>query len=499
MINLMYLFLTAMLALNVSAEILSAFVLINDSIKEATENVNTKNEEAYMEFEKAFQENPKKVAGWYDYAKELKIQTDALDTLIQDLKWELVHAADGDEGDLAHINKKDDNNVGGEVMLVGGRGAELKAQMDNYRNFVIGLIPDTNGSVLARNIMKTLSTDDMESHNEEGVMIPWESANFEHLPLIAVIAMMSKMQNDLRNVESDMLSMLLSQIDAGSFKFNTIKAIVNAPNSYVKVGEEFRAEVFIAAYDSTQNPVIVLDDGTELDVEKGKGVYEPGTGSPGTFSWGGKIILKNPSTGDTISFPFENEYQVVAPSWAISPTAMNVLYIGLDNPIQVTATGRDISASISGGGGRLTPNGGVGKYIARVSSQGTANISVIADGSTAGTMQFRCLPVPSPRPLVGTKTGGYITKNELIAMSSLNAKLDNFVFNVPFTVTGYTISTVTSGFVTREPVSGNRLAGKPEQIIRNAKSGQEINFIDIKCKAPDGGIRNIGSMSFTIR
>lgn len=499
MINMMYLFLTAMLALNVSAEILNAFVLINDSINASTQNVNTKNAEAYQEFEKAFQENETKVGIWYDYAKQLQAKTDTLDALIQGYKMDLVIAADGPEGDLHHINKKDDNNVGGQVMIYEKRGEELRLAIDAYRDFALGLIVDTNGSGLAQNVKLTLSTEDIESHAEPGTYIPWENANFEHLPMIAVIAMMSKMQNDIRNIESDMLSYLLGRIGKSDFKFNTIQAIVYAPNSYVKIGEEFQAEVFIAAYDSTKDPVIVLDDGTELDVQNGKGIYNPGTGSPGTFQWGGKIILKDPATGDTTSFPFTHEYEVVAPTWAISPTKMNVLYIGVDNPIQVTATGRQISASISGSGGRLTGAGGAGKYTARVSSAGTATISVIADGNTAGSMQFRCLPVPDPYASVGGRKGGVISQQVLLAQRIVKAQLDNFVFDLAFPVTGFTVSATIQGFTEEASTSGATITAQQQGIIRQLNRGQKVYFENIKARAPDGSIRSLGSVSFKLQ
>ncbi|MBN2663446.1 MAG: gliding motility protein GldM [Bacteroidales bacterium] len=498
MINLMYLFLTAMLALNVSAEILNAFVLINKSIIEATDNVKTKNIDAYGEFEKAFKENPTKVGIYYDYAQQLKLKTNELDSLIKQDKYDLVVVADGPEGDVDHINKKDDNNVGGQVMILEGRGEALKDEIDAYRDFVLSLISDTT-TVLAHNVKDILSTADIESANEPGTYLPWANANFEHLPLIAVIAMMSKMQNDIRNVESDMLTYLLGQIGKSDFKFNTIEAIVNAPNSYVKVGEDFTAEVFIAAYDSTKDPIIVLDNGTKLDVQNGKGVYNPGTGSPGTFTWGGEILLKDPATGDTARFPFEHQYQVVAPTWAISPTKMNVLYIGVDNPIQVTATGRDISATISGSGGRLTSNGGAGKYNAKVTSTGTATISVIADGNTAGSMQFRCLPVPDPYATVGGMKGGVISQQVLLSQRIVKAQLDNFVFDLAFPVTGFSVSATIQGFTEEQSTSGATITAQQQGIIRQLNRGQKVYFENIKARAPDGSIRSLGSISFKLQ
>ncbi len=498
MINLMYLFLTAMLALNVSAEILNSFVLINNSIIASTDNVSSKNDEGYGEFEAALKENPKKVEAWYDYAKQLRQKTNELDSLIQSYKVHLVKVADGDDGDVDNIKKKDELNVGSQVMILEGRGETLKEEIDTYRDFVLSLIKDTS-SVLIANIEKTLNTDDIESMNEPGTFVPWPEANFEHLPLIAVVAMMSKMQNDVRNVESDVLSYLLGQIGKTDFKFNKIEAIVSTPSSSVQVGQPFEAQVFIAAYDTTKNPTIKLSDGTELTVEGGKGIYTPSTNTPGEFTWGGEILMKKPGSGEIIPFAFENTYTVYTPTWAISPTKMNVLYIGVQNPIQVTASGTTISATISGGGGRLTSNGGAGKYNAKVTTTGKATISVIADGKQMGSMQFRCLPVPDPYATVGGMKGGSINKTTLLSQRIVKAQLDNFVFNLTFPITGFTVSATIQGFTEEVSTTGAQITAQQQNIIRQLKPGQKVYFENVKARAPDGGIRNLGSISFKLR
>ncbi len=499
MINLMYLVLTALLALNVSAEVLNAFVLIDKSIRQSTENVNKENRSIYGEFEKAKKLNPEKVGEWFDKAIELRGKTDALDSLIQDYKKELAVAADGKGANPTNIEKKSDNNVGGEVMIVKGRGENLKKEIKKYRDFCIGLISDTaKSNILTKNIKTTLSTDPIESTTEPGTYKDWTEANFNHLPLIAVVAMMSKMQNDIRNVESDLLSYLLGQIGKEDYSFNVIEAIVNAPNSYVKIGEEFKAEVFIAAYDSTKDPKIVLNDGTELPVKSGKGIYNPGTGSPGKFTWGGKIVLRKPGTGDTVSFPFENTYQVVAPTYAISATKMNVFYIGVKNPVAVTATGKEISATISGSGGKMTRTG-AGKYNVTVRNRGTATVSVIADGQKMGSMKFRCLPVPDPYAVVAGRKGGLVPKSTLLAQSIVKAKLDNFVFDLSFPITSFTVSATIQGFTEEYRTTGAQITAQQKGLIRQLKRGDKVYFERIKARAPDGTTRELGSISFKLQ
>ncbi len=499
MINVMYLFLTALLALNVSAEILNAFILIDESIQASTKNVSNKNGEVYSEFSAAKEENPKKVGEWFDKAMKLKAASDNLDSLVSTLKKELVVAADGPEGDVNNIKKKDDNNVGGEVMVLKGRGEDLRKEINEYRDYVLDLIEDRSESaVLVSSIERTLNTDDIESHSEPGTKIPWVSANFEHLPLIAVVAMMSKMQNDIRNVESDMLAYMLGRIGKSDFRFNKVEAIVNAPVSYVNVGQPYTAEVFVAAADTTKEPVIILNNGTKLDVKNGKGVYTGATGTPGTFSWGGRIVLEDPGTGDTISYPFRNEYQVVAPTYAVAADKMNVFYIGLDNPVTITGTGKTISATISGAGGRLIGTGN-GTYNVKVTKRGDARITVSADGKTMGTKKFRCLPVPDPYAVVGGKKAGMISKSSLLAQKYVKAKLENFVYDVKFTVTEFTVSATISGFTQEIRASGGTITGQQKGLIKDLKRGDKVYFEKIKARAPDGSIRSLGSVIFKIK
>lgn len=504
MINLMYLVLTALLALNVSAEILNAFILIDKSIQKSTENVNVKNGEAYNVFIALQKENPKKVGDWYQRSMDLKAKSDEITNKMQELKVLLVTTADGPEGDVNKIQKKDDNNVPSQVMILEGKGEELKTLVDSYRDFVLGLIEEderSDSNSLVRNVKTTLSTEDVESLSEPGKMLPWVESNFEHLPLIAVVALMSKMQNDIRNIESDMLSYMKGKIGETDFRFNKITAIVTAPVSYVRIGEEFIADVFIAAADTTQKLKVELIEGPgsiKVDTVTGRGIYTGPTGSPGTFTWKGNILLENPASGELTKYPFENTYQVVAPTFAVAAEKMNAFYIGVLNPVAVTATGKSVSATISGAGGTMTPTG-AGKYNVKVTQRGNANITVVADGKTMGTVTFRCLPVPDPYATVGGSKGGVIAKQSLLAQNFVKAQLDNFVFDLDFPVTSFTVSATLGAFTEEYSTNGSQITQQQKNLISQLKPGNKVYFESIKCRAPDGTTRSLGSISFKIQ
>jgi gliding motility-associated protein GldM len=314
---------------------------------------------------------------------------------------------------------------------------------------------------------------------------------------------MTKMQADVRNTESSVLSYLLSQIGKTDMKFNAIKAVVNAKSSYVLVGQPYKAEIFIAAYDSTQNPDILVG-GSPIPVNNGVGVFTGNTSSVGPKSFGGVIKLKNKSTGEIKDYPFKGEYEVGQSSLSVSPTKMNVLYIGVPNPIDITASGvpaEKLNVSISGGS--ITKAGQTGSYVAQVKAPGTVNITVTAnvDGQTKnlGSKQFRVKRVPDPVAKVAGKRDGTVTKAELAAQAGVKADLENFDFDMKFNVVSFKVSATIKGFSQDATANSAAFTAQQKQIISQVPSGGKIYIEDIKAKGPDGSIRSLGTIAFKIK
>jgi gliding motility-associated protein GldM len=410
------------------------------------------------------------------------------------------------------LTKKDDNNVGGEIFIMKKQGEAVEKSRTNYKDFLIGIIEkasDTSAASkaamesLKASLEQMLSTEPMKSQNEEGEMVPWANSNFEHLPAAGVLTLMTKMQADVRNTESSVLSYLLSQIGKTDMKFNAIKAVVNAKSSYVQVGQPYKAEIFIAAYDSTQNPDILVG-GSPIPVNNGVGVYTGNTSSPGTRSFGGVIKLKNKSTGEIKEYPFKSEYEVGVSSLSVSPTKMNVLYIGVPNPIDITASGvpaEKLNVSISGGS--ITRAGAAGSYIAQVKSPGTVNITVTAnvDGQSKnlGSKQFRVKRVPDPVAKVAGKREGTVTKAELAAQAGVKADLENFDFDMKFNIVSFKVSATIKGFSQDATANSAAFTAQQKQIISQVPSGGKVYIEDIKAKGPDGSIRSLGTIAFKIK
>ena len=510
MIGMMYLVLTALLALNVAVEVLNAFSLIDGSLRKTTENTHSKNGEIYSKFEAAMQENPIATKKWKEKADKVKIQAEELFVYIDSLKYKIVRTLEGPQGDPNNLEKKDDINVPGQIMILEKengkpRGDVLKDKINSFREFLITQISDQKADVsIADGLKTTLNTDDIVA--VDGGTKDWVVANFESMPSAGVMALMSKMQADVRNAESTILSYLFQNIGGTDFKFNKIEAIVTAPSNYVLMGQPFTAEVFIAASDSTTTPVIKMDGGAELKVENGKGIYTGGTGSAGPKSFGGVIELKQPKTGKILTFPFKSEYTVGQASLVVSPTKMNVFYIGVDNPVEVSVPGvppGDVSPFLSGGGSIVRRGN---SYVVRVKGpQGKkvrvgANAKLSGQNKNMGSKEFRVKKVPDPTAKIGGSKGGTVAKNWLAAQTGVQAVLDNFDFDLRFNVIGFTVSaTDAGGYVQEAKANSARFSAAQQRLLMAVKSKRKVYIEDIKAKGPDGTVRDLGSLTFRIK
>ena len=509
MIGMMYLVLTALLALNVSKSILDAFIMVDESLTVTTENFNQDNKKVYEDFDKAFASNPTRVKPWKEKADEIKKQAEDLYNYINSLKVEIVKKADGDKAEAIDKNKIDprkikatDNTDKPAQIMVGdnnnGKARILKQKIDKFREVILSYI-DKKDVDKIKAIEKSLNT---EGETKEGVKETWESYHFEHWPLLAVTTIMSKMQSDVRNAESEIMRYLYNKIDLGSFKFNKLEATIIPNSNYILKGNEYQAEVFLAAFDTTQTPNIVVD-GKSIPIKNGRGIYTVSGGAPGNRKWGGFIEMKA-TDGTVINKPFKAEYQVAEATAVISPTKMNVFYLGVDNPVSISVAGvpaDKVTSSITNGNGVIRKVGN--SYIVNPARQGIAIVSVVADidgkKKPMGAMEFKVKEIPPPIPMVGGRKFGTIEKNVLLAQMIVQANLENFDFDAKFTVTEFNVSAVINGFTQDVPVKSYKITDAQRNIIRNAPKGSRVLFTGIKAVGPDGKPRDLTDIVFKIQ
>ena len=431
MINMMYLVLTALLALNVSKEVLNSFFEVNLGIVKTTKSIDKKNIDTYAGFENA--SNQEKVKNYKNLANTVKPISLSLVEGIQEMKYNLVLKADkqvflGDykdeEGDeiesnifeveyselsslekskkIAHLGAKDDRHAAGDIFnpenksslpnIDGiGKCTQLKNEIESFRQTLLGVLKVAEDSswilkgsadFLADEINSSLKIEDGKVYGEKGKKVTWEYYNFYDMPSVGALTLLSKWQADIKNMEAEVISFLAKNIDANSLKFTSAMATTIPSSNFVLKGEEFKSTIFLTAFDETANPEILIGDYDSLadgtyqfrgtpevvPVVNGQGIYTVKGGSVGPKSYKGLIkILQD--DGDQY-YPFEGEYIVANKSFTVSATQMNVLYANdIPNPIQVSVAGyQPEDIKVSFSGGSLsTVNRKKGTYIVKPS------------------------------------------------------------------------------------------------------------------------------------
>jgi gliding motility-associated protein GldM len=515
MIGMMYLVLTSMLALNVSKEVLNAFILVDEGLVTTTENFAAKNASTYNTFAQAYELNPAKVGDWKDKADELHKRSDELYNFMHECKIDILEIKEkkaivNGEIDWNEVQGKDNMDHPGQVMIIEGKGSELKGKIDDYRNYMLSMIDDKEKySSTVESIEGILTTELPKIQLEHGgkkVVATWETTYFDMLPLASVITLLSKMQADVRNAEAEMLNFLLGQVEAGDIGFNKLEAVVMADHSLVFPGQEYKAKVFLAAYDSTQMPEVVLDNGTMLQVEGGKGIYSSTSNTLGIKTWGGTIKLDN--DGTVTERPFKATYEVAEANATISATAMNVFYRGIDNPVAISA-GSVPESSVQA---RITSPHSIkrirpGEYIVKPGVQGDkAVVSVYADidGSSKlmNQMEFRVKDLPTPTAkITGSRAGqANLTPGQLAGLQIVEAEAEEFLFQVEFEVTSFTVGfNDAAGIWVERNADSNKFTSEMKGIFRTMRAGQRIAIQDIKAIGPDGKVRTLTPINITVR
>ena len=519
MIGMMYLVLTAMLALNVSKEAVEAFKKVDKSLTLTISNYSKKNDIIYNEFARAAAENPTKAGKYKTISDEIKLRANETFDYLQDLKIEIITEAEGPETTavkgrevfIEEVKKIDENNVPSQVLIGAnedGKANNLKALINEYREFLITTLDGKNPS--AEDALRTsLNTDDAK--NEDGGIERWENLTFQTLPLVAVITILSKMQVDVRNAETEVLNSLYSQIDASSFKFNKLTPIVIPNSNYITLGSSYQAQVFISATDTTQQPQITVD-GNQLPLdESGKGLYSVRASSLGRRTWGGIIALKAPD-GSIKNYNFKSEYFVGEPNVICSPTAMNVMYFGIPNPIDVSVPGispdkikiRVVNGTFTTEKVKNSKGQNFrGNWAVRPTATGQ-NVQIIVsaeiDGkaTTYAPYEFRVKPLPTPEARFAGKTSGNISRAAATAQAGVFAVLPDFDFDLQYNVTGFTVLYSDRMGDFEEPSTSSTLTAKQKDLLAKLTRGKNLIIKDIKAKGPDGKTRDLNPIILKI-
>ena len=511
MINMMYLVLTALLALNVSSEILNAFKTVNNSITNANGVIDTKNNTVYTSFDK-LAEDPQTAAKakfWQPFAVEAKTLSAGMNKYIDDLKSTLKAESSPQDKNDPETFKEDDLNASSRVLVEQGVGNKLRDQLQDYKNKMLAILDPAkfNDPVIKKSV--TQKRDEFSKNFPIDLNIPvsqtgsqktdWSSAYFHMTPTIASLTILSKFQNDVKNTEAQMVDYLLSQVGSVKVVFDEFQPLIGTNSTYLMPGDELEITAGIGAYSKAATPRITIGGATPALVD-GKAVYKRTVSGAGEQSVAYTINYTKPD-GTTGTISNSVKYTVGVPSGAsVFLEKMNVLYAGVEKPINVSAGSAGLEKmDVKWGGGGTIRSAGGGRYIiVPAGNLGPANINVMVNGKST-PFAMRVKKLPDPQAMVGSSKGGGMSAAQFKAIGGLFAKLDSD-FDAPFTVISYTIGANGGPFQTYQEAGndGARWTGSAASIISRATPGTSVFFDRIKVKGPDG-VRDIAPVIFQLK
>ena len=531
MIGMMYLVLTALLAMNVSNQVLKGYVTVNESVVKSRHNLDENNKRITEAFQQALGGNPG-AKPYYDKALEVQKMINETIKYVDKLKGKVAETTEGlpaGAGDTLKLNwslknGKIDNYDAPTNVLIGPEpnapktgefsAKELRGKLDGLLGNIVGVMDKMQTDPKTKlypadyealkkkvNSLKPVASGE----EEDGIKMDWEAETFYHLPLGAVTCNLNKIAADLKSLEAEMLGVFSSASGKLAIKFDRIIARVVAPSSYIQVGQQYEANVFLAASSSKlgqgdMEVILGVDSagaasgakGELIPLVNGEGEYRTNAGAAGDKEYKGVIKYKNPD-GTFKYYPFAGEYKVAPPGASVSADQMNVFYRGVVNPVTAAAAGiapGDVSISASGAGVKVVQKGG-GKYDLSFSGIGDCMITVSGktkDGMKAQgpPLKFRVKPLPKPEIRISGKfSPNEMKKSELAVVSAIGAGAGGFDFAANYVVQSLEVIGKVKGKLISGSCTGSSLSGEALNIFRGADVNSKI-YVDAKIKGPDG-------------
>ncbi|HXH19239.1 MAG TPA: GldM family protein [Chitinophagales bacterium] len=515
---------------------MNAFKLVSDGMQVSNEAVDKKNFSVMDAFEMQFANDSVRTKKYLKDAKKAMMLSDQFVSNVQAIRNLLIEKSGGyvnNDTVAKDLKGKRDFDITTFLMVEQDNGRKLKEEINRLRDSLLALpsLDDRDREALAKQF--TLSTDYNQAAAKRLGKKSWEAYLFDHVPVIAVNTILTKFQGDAKSSAGLVIETLFKKIGASSYKFDALSAKVIAPTNYVLVGQEYKADIFVSATSSTQNPQVYL--GTfdpkfnlnpkassfpkldefplkpgydSIPVKDGMGIFTDRSSVVGLKERTGVIKVKKPQGNGYDYYPFKLEYQIAEAGLVVSPDKMNVFYIGVDNPVSISVPGFPADRIIA----TLNKNGTLrqespGHYIANVNTvdlKGETEVVVSAkmpDGTTKpmGSKAFRVKRVPDPVAKIGNEKGGSVKAATFKVQRGMIAELENFDFDIRFQVVGYEM---TYGAARQDLLStttdGPLFSQKMLDYLNRAKPGDVFYFDKIRAKGPDGTTRNLPGIVFKL-
>lgn len=509
MINLMYLVLTALLALNVSAEILNAFNTVNKGIGDSNDILTGKNELMMTMISRAAAKDarPETQAILAQAQEATKISNEFV-AFVEEYKETIKELADGpDPEDPNKLKTPGEMEKTSHWLVKEAKADELKAKIEDTRKKFLAMLGDNPGIEVPLQVSEVPATAGSKN---------WAEYNFDRVPAIAIMTIFTKFQQDAKSTESTILDFLRRKINVDDIPIDKMAAKVVAPSAYVRQGTEYTADIFIGATSKAIKPKVYLGSFTsavkkdefdqfieieqkdiplsgahEIEVVDGMGKIKETASGERKFQ--GVIQIPHPSKeGEFKYYPFEFGYETFQVGKAVvSPTSMNVLYIGVDNPVKISVPGY-ASDKVSASGCGIVKKQGE-EYVAKPTTVGPGEIVVSVNtgkGTETSKETFRVRRIPDPYAYILDVKGGPLQVGKFKAIDKIVVKNPDFVFDIPYTIASFEmVYAPKTGNVVSDVSNSGNLSKLMKDIQSKAKPGDTIVLQNVVVRMPDG--RNV--------
>ena len=501
MINIMYLVLTALLALNVSSEILNAFKTVNRSLENTNFTVNKSTETILKSLkDKTTKEETKERAlKWFPKADSVVNISKAIYDYIGSVKSQILTLAGGSVTDPTQPFKEDNLDIVTKLMVKDGGGKKLYAMLENYSKQIKSIDREFDSAFSAPFI------DLSNPPGRDKKTRAWEVAYFHMVPTVAGLTILSKFQNDIKTAENKVVAYCHQKVGEVEVIFDTYTAIVGQNSNYLMPGQDLEIKAGVGAFSKAAAPSISIGGANVAIGEEGYALYKTQAGGVGAHSVPVRISFFNQVTGKEDVREVKVDYVVGSANASIALDKMNVLYIGVDNPVTISASGGGddkVQVAISGGGGSINRVGN-GKYVVKVGQQSDdCKVTVSVDGKVVGVSQFRVRQIPGAQATVGGAiSGDNVPAGTFRAQGGVAAWIKDFPFDLKYSVTQFTISTDSDdGDIVEAQCTGNAFSAKAIQIIKDqVKAGKTVYIDNIRVQGEDGQNKKVPSLIYYIK
>jgi gliding motility-associated protein GldM len=501
MINMMYLVLTAMLALNVSSEILNAFKTVNRSLEKTNETVEASTGTYIKSLEELAKKTETQERGtyWLAKAKEVRKLSDDVYNFIQNLKDTIFTEARGDYSKPEKRYKEDNLDIATRIMVDKGGGKKLYNMLQDYKTNVLAV--DT---AIKKEFDNSLQIDLSTPQTRSKSNLSWEVAYFRMVPVVAALTILSKFQNDVKTSENKIVAFCHKEVGKVEIVFDAYEPIIGQSSTYIMPGQEIEITAGIGAFSKAAQPTVIIGNKVvPLDAD-GVAKTKITGGGVGSNTIPIKITYFNQTTGKEETKEKKIEYTVGTSTAAVQLDKMNVLFIGVDNPITISGSGggaESLQLSIEGGGGQLTKTGS-STYTVRVNQEtDECWIRVRTSDGKVTPVRYRVRSIPNPTPMVGQRESGDFPAAEFKAQAGVRAILQNFFYETQFNVLSYRITGDGAGFdegiieVNNTGAAWNEARG----IINRCRPGSYITIDEIRAIGPDSRTRKLTPLIYNLK